>query len=57
VTVDVTAATVFGTKAAPLAASDFSVGNEVVVIGTRTGTSVQATRITKPPATSTTPAP
>jgi Domain of unknown function (DUF5666) len=46
VTVDVTATTTFGTKKLPLMATDFSDGDRIVVLGTRSGTTVTATRIT-----------
>jgi hypothetical protein len=36
VSVEITPSTQFGTKAAPLSASDFAVGDTVVVAGTRT---------------------
>ena len=47
-TVDLTPSTIFGTKAAPLRASDFSVGDAVVVVGTRDQSTVIATRVTMP---------
>ncbi len=49
VTVDVTSTTTFGTKAKPLTASDFAVGDSVVVLGSRTGTTVTPTRIALAP--------
>ncbi|MDQ1393572.1 MAG: hypothetical protein QOF30_2549 [Acidimicrobiaceae bacterium] len=49
ITVTVTPETRYGTKAAPLAATDFAVGNEVTVVGSRTGTTVSATRIAHAP--------
>jgi len=45
VTVEVTPNTTFGTKAKPMTASDFSVGQDVVVLGSRTGRTVTAARI------------
>jgi Domain of unknown function (DUF5666) len=51
VTVDVATTTAFGTKKVPLTASDFAVGDHIVVAGARTGTTVTATRITMAPAT------
>jgi hypothetical protein len=50
VTVDVTSSTMFGTKAAPLTATNFAVGDQIVVAGTRTKGSVTASRIAKAPA-------
>lgn len=48
VTVTVTSSTAFGTPAKPAAASDFAVGDEVIVVGTdRSGDSITATRIVK----------
>jgi hypothetical protein len=55
VIVEVTAGTTFGGPAAALRASDFAVGDQIVVIGTRTRTTVTATRITKARAAATTP--
>jgi hypothetical protein len=46
-TVEVSPTTTFGTPSAPLRASDFSVGDQIAVIGTRTKKSVVATRIAK----------
>ena len=45
VTVQITPSTTFGTKAHPVAASDFSLGDRIVVIGARSGSTVTATRI------------
>jgi hypothetical protein len=50
VTVDLSSSTAFGTKAAPLTASNFAVGDQVVVSGTRTKSTITATRIAKAPA-------
>lgn len=55
VTVTVTAQTQFGKKASPLQASDFAVGDRIVAAGTRTETSVTATRIAKASSATTPP--
>jgi hypothetical protein len=55
VTVEITPTTAFGSRAAPAAASSLAVGDEVIVVGARHGTTVTATRIAMTPAT--TPAP
>ncbi len=47
VTITVNSSTLYGTKAAPAAASDFAVGDSVAVIGTRTGDTGVATRVVK----------
>jgi hypothetical protein len=46
-TVKVTPQTKYGTKVAPMTATDFAVGNQVTVTGARTGTTVTATRVTE----------
>jgi hypothetical protein len=46
-TVKVTPQTKYGTKVAPMTATDFAVGNQVTVAGARTGTTVTATRVTE----------
>ncbi|HEX4252667.1 MAG TPA: DUF5666 domain-containing protein [Pseudonocardia sp.] len=47
-TVDITPTTAFGTKKAPATQQSFQVGNHVVVVGTRSGTTIQATRVATP---------
>jgi Domain of unknown function (DUF5666) len=55
VTVDVTATTAFGTPTAPLTPAAFKVGDQIVVVGTRTKAAVAATRIALAPAASSQP--
>jgi hypothetical protein len=55
VTVHVTAATSFGTPKAPSSPSAFTVGEQVVVLGTRSKTTVTATRIAEAPVARTAP--
>lgn len=50
VTVTVNGDTAYGKKGAPIAASDFSVGERIVVVGARSGDAVTATRILHLPA-------
>jgi hypothetical protein len=50
VVVAVTPATAFGTKARPMTAKDFAVGDQIVVQGARSKGTVTATRIAKAPA-------
>ncbi len=57
ITVDVTPTTAFGTTAAPLTPAAFKVGDQIVVVGTRTKAAVAATRIAKAPAPAAQPAP
>ncbi|WP_223692018.1 hypothetical protein [Leifsonia poae] len=47
VTVEVRSSTTFGTPASPERASGFTVGESVVVVGKRSGTTVTATRVVK----------
>ncbi|MGH3550242.1 MAG: hypothetical protein ACRDQU_19435 [Pseudonocardiaceae bacterium] len=47
-TINITPTTVFGTKKAPATAQSFPIGAEVVVMGQRSGTTVNATRIATP---------
>jgi len=47
VSVIVSPSTTFGTPANPASAADFSVGDRIVVLGARSGTTVTATRIAK----------
>jgi ABC-type Fe3+-hydroxamate transport system substrate-binding protein len=54
-TVNISPTTTFGTKKAPATEQSFPVGNNVVVMGKRTGTTIDATRIAA--ARSATPAP
>ncbi|HEX3460309.1 MAG TPA: hypothetical protein VHT49_05360 [Acidimicrobiales bacterium] len=54
VTIEVTASTQFGTKARPSSASQFVTGSQVAAIGTRSGTTVTATRVVVPAAAGTT---
>lgn len=54
VTVVISAATQFGTKAQPGSASQFVPGSQIAAIGTRTGTTVTATRVSVPVAAPTT---
>jgi hypothetical protein len=56
VTVQITPTTKFGTRAAPVGSSSLAVGDEVIVVGTRAGTTVTATRIAMAPAARTGPA-
>ena len=48
VSVAVTSTTVFGTKQAPETASAFTTGSSIVVLGTRSGDSLVATRVIMP---------
>jgi hypothetical protein len=48
ITVIITPTTKFGTRAAPSSQSSFVVGSEVSVAGTRSGTTVTATRVVVP---------
>jgi hypothetical protein len=48
VTVDITPSTQFGTRAQPASASQFVTGSRVAAIGTRSGTTVTATRVVVP---------
>lgn len=47
VTVTINSSTAFGTAKKPQQASDFAVGDNIVVVGTRNGSTVTATRVAK----------
>jgi hypothetical protein len=49
-TVNITPTTTFGTKKAPATPQGLPIGNHIVVTGTRTGTTIEATRIAPAPA-------